>query len=132
MKINARNAAWLALGIQGFAITFHLLVVFNIIPGNLVWGGKIRNRKELLRMEMFSLLFNFVIIIVSLSYLQIIPRFLPFKFMRIVFALLAILFIANTAGNLLAESDVERFIMTPLTLLGAIAFFLMARQHDYP
>lgn len=104
-----------------FLVTiFHLLVLFQIIPFNIVWGGRLKNTSEMVNFETISLLINSFIIFVVLIKGTYIKPFIPFKIINIILWFLVFIFSANTIGNLLAKTSTETIVFTPLTFILAI------------
>ena len=110
----------------GLFCIFHLLVIIGVIPGKFVWGGRIENRKELVKRELFSLFIMAIIGIViffrghSLHLGRETPGY------RIIMWILAGLFILNTIGNILAKTNFERFVFTPVTIILAFISVCLA------
>jgi len=52
--ISGSAAAFALITALSLLIIFHFLVLINIVPYQLIWGGRIENKSELLRFEMFS------------------------------------------------------------------------------
>ena len=99
---------------------FHLLVVVGVVPFAMVWGGRLHNHSQMLAFEAVSLTINLlmlVIVVVQAGYVRIrIPR----RVMTVVFSLMSLLFLVNTAGNLASNNELEKLLFTPLTLLLAL------------
>lgn len=54
------------IAILSFIVLFHLLVIFKLIPVDIVWGGNIETNRQFYTMEMISITLNlFFIFIVS-------------------------------------------------------------------
>ncbi|MEZ5044721.1 MAG: hypothetical protein R2828_32795 [Saprospiraceae bacterium] len=114
-KISISFAGNVLLLLLGLLFIFHLLVLFRVIPYDIVWAGKINSRKELIRMESISLLVSVVAaIIVSLKmgYLN----FLQYPtIINIGIWILFVFFNLNTIGNLTAKSPIEKYGFSFLT-----------------
>lgn len=112
--------------IFGLLFIFHLLVLSGTIPYSIVWAGKIKNQKDLVKMEYISLLVLVVaIIIVSLKmgYLN----FLPYPtIINIGMWILFAFFVLNTIGNLTAKKPIEQYGFGFLTLVIALLALTLA------
>ena len=106
--------------ILSLVVLFHVCVLIGIIPPGIVWGGRIRTRDELVKMESISILINLVmlqIVMVRAGYFKI--KINPL-IIKITLWAMALLFLLNTIGNLFSENDFEKMAFTPLTFLLAI------------
>lgn len=106
--------------ILSLVVLFHLCVLIGIVPPEIVWGGRISDRSELVKMEIISILINLVmlqIVMVRAGYFKI--KINP-MIIKIALWAMAILFLLNTIGNIFSKNDFEKFAFTPLTLILAI------------
>jgi hypothetical protein len=101
-------------------IFFHLLIITSILPYQIVWGGRLHNRAEMLQFESISIGINaLMLFLVSIkaSWIQVqIPR----RTEKIAFWLMFGLFSLNTLGNLFAINDFEKIVFTPITFILAV------------
>lgn len=98
-------------------ILFHVLVLIGMVPQDIVWGGRLRTREELVEFELVSIGINFIMVLFVSVRARIINLSVKPILIRVVLWLMVVLFILNTVGNLLSQNDLERFIFTPITLL---------------
>ncbi|MHA8053818.1 hypothetical protein [Aquirufa sp. OSTEICH-129A] len=104
------------LGFATLAMLFHLLVLLGIVPADIVWGGRLQSRNELIQMESISLLLlAFMAVIVSMKARWIFPKF--YKIADYLVWLIPLLFFLNTLGNTQALNVTERIIFTPITFI---------------
>jgi len=108
-------------------ICFHLLVLAGVVPSDIVWGGRILQRGELLRFEAVSIALNAGMAALAAAYAGWIPNRLSPRFFRTFFWILFFLFSLNTAGNLAARHSLETLLFTPLTALLALVSLRLAR-----
>jgi len=108
------------LVLLGLIIVFHLLVVFQIIPFTIVWGGRLKNVTEMLRFEMASVFINAFLMATIATKSRYINFNISPKLIAIVLWLFIGLFFLNTIGNLLAKMTFETIVFTPLTFILAI------------
>jgi hypothetical protein len=101
----------------GLLIIFHILVLLNVVPSDIVWGGQIQgSATNLLVLEMSALFVTFVfaiIIAAKMDYLK------ADKFRRAVNIGMWVIFaflILNTVGNLASGVSFENLIFAPITL----------------
>ncbi|RYD56281.1 MAG: hypothetical protein EOP56_13185 [Sphingobacteriales bacterium] len=120
--ISERLAIHTIITILSLVIIFHILVLTGVIPYNIVWGGRLQTKEQMVKFETMSILINiFMIAIVAVhaGYLQ-----LPVNrtVIRIILWLLAGLFAMNTIGNLLSTNSFEMLVFTPVTLVLSLLF----------
>lgn len=127
MTLKPQLAALIILLVSLASIFYHILILSGIIPMEMTWGGKITDFKELIWMELISILVNLAIVAFILGYLEILPIRLSANRYRILFLALFMLFALNTVGNLLSDSELEKVIFTPITALLAWMFFQLSR-----
>ena len=114
---------WALHGLLTFfllTLLFHALVVVGVIPYALVWGGRLRDQSQMLRFESGALTVTLLLlaaVAVQAGYVKFSP---PPKVMTVVFSLMFLLFLANTAGNITSTNELEKRLFTPLTLLIAL------------
>ncbi len=124
-SIPKQLASKLAITILGAVVIFHLLVISGIIPGHLVWGGRLQSSQELYLFESISIVINLLIITMILAAggtLPFISRSISRVFMWLFFGL----FTLNTMGNLMAVHSMETIIFTPITLILALLTLRLA------
>lgn len=105
---------------------FHLLVILGAILYNIVWGGRIKNKSEMLKLELIS---TFVVLAVSfiisieLGYVNIIINDLAISAALWV---LFFLFCINTLGNIKAENTFEKYALGFLTTIISLLVLRLA------
>ncbi|MER2997807.1 hypothetical protein [Pontibacter populi] len=98
-------------------VLLHLLILFGIIPFEMVWGGRIKNQEEMVRLELVSIVANLLMLAIVAVRAGLLRIRLSYTFMRVVFWLMSGLFLLNTVGNILSTNDFERFVFTPVTII---------------
>jgi hypothetical protein len=99
---------------------FHALVVVGVIPFGMVWGGQLRDQSQMLTFEAVSLAVTLLLLVLVGVWAGYVKMRIPKRVMTVVFSLMFLLFLANTAGNLASNNEFEKRIFTPLTLVLAI------------
>jgi hypothetical protein len=115
--ISAINSAKILFWLFLLVIIFHFLLIFGVVPKDIVWGGKIKDPEQLMIFEAFSIIVNLITLIFSGVKAGILKLKIGHKFLRVMFWIMAVFFLLNTIGNLFAESITETLIFTPITLL---------------
>lgn len=130
--ISFNRASQLSTAILGLLSLFHLIVIigiiiFDYVPNEFLWGGRMKTKDELLQFEIISLAVSFFCVIIILIRSQSIKIKLLLGFSRVILWILFILFLLNTVGNLLAESSFEKSFAL-LTLILSILCLRMALE----
>ncbi|NSL85556.1 hypothetical protein ECE50_001855 [Chitinophaga sp. Mgbs1] len=107
-------------------ILFHIAVTVKLIPYDIVWGGRITSNEQLLTAEVISITINLLLIAILLLKADYIRHTLPQRWLNITLWAYVVLFALNTAGNLMAENQLEKIMFTPVTLLFVILLIRIA------
>lgn len=96
-------------------LIMHVLVLFQYIPYDFVWAGKLHSVQEMQRFEVVSILAN--ILLMSVLYIKYRRMVLKRegRFIRYVLWTFVMVFVMNTLGNLFAHSWFEKYVFTALT-----------------
>lgn len=96
---------------------FHVLVLLGIIPFEMVWGGRLKSREDMIPFEITSLALNSVMLGIVLMQAGLLKVNVKPIVLKVAFWCMFVLFAMNTIGNILSTNELERVIFTPLTLL---------------
>ena len=107
-------------------LVFHFLVLMQIIPYNIVWGGRLKSDKEMYRFETISILINFFFLFIILVQSQFLIIDFPKKIMPILLWAMTALFLFNTFGNAMSKNKLERRLFTPITLILTMFSLILA------
>jgi hypothetical protein len=125
--ISVKLAGNILLILFGALVVFHILVLFNLLPSDIVWGGQAGNSSISLRtLEVISLAITIlfaVVIAAKVGYVK------AGRFAGAVNVLVWIIFaylLLNTAGNLASSSSTEKLIFTPITVIAALLTLRLA------
>lgn len=114
-------------GLFTLVVAFHILIITGIIPFSIVWGGKLGSRADMFRFETVSLLVNTIFIVILRVKKFCILEGINNRWITGILWVFMALFLANTVGNLFAESLLEKLVFTPITLLSAILIYYINR-----
>ena len=106
-------------------IVLSILIIIGLPLGELTMGGQYKVFPKKLRIVLFTQLFLqvfFVIIILQMG--GIIPLWFSYDVTRIISICMSIYLSLNALMNLVSKSKKERYIMTPLSLIAAICFWI--------
>ena len=111
----------------GIVIILSILIICGLPLGELTMGGQYKVFPKKLRIVLVSqLLLQIFFVIIILQKGNIIPMWFPYNTTRIISIIMAIYLSLNTLMNICSKSKKERFIMTPLSLIAAICFWITA------
>lgn len=122
--ISAKLAGNILLASLGLLFIFHVLVLFRVLPADIVWGGQVGDAQaNLVPLEIVALfvtlLFMFIVA-VKTGHIKL-NKFSG----SINFGvwLLFIFMVLNTLGNLASAVSFENLLFAPITLI--LAFFAL-------
>lgn len=126
--ISFHAAAKGILIILSIMLVFHTLVLTGFIPFDIVWGGRLKSREDMLVFESVSVGLNLLIVLVIAGHAGYLPLSFKKSISRILIWLMTGLFLLNTIGNLMAVDPMEKFIFTPLTLVLTLLCYRVAGE----
>jgi len=118
--ISEDFAAKAILSILSLVVIFHFLVVFNIIPFDIVWGGRINDRSQLLVFEAISITLNLIMLSIVAIKAGLMNLRIHTTVIKVGLWMMFGLFLLNTIGNLFSNNELEKMIFTPMTALLAL------------
>ena len=101
-------------------LLLHFSILIKIIPYNLIWGGRLKSEKEMVRFEIFSILINSLFVIVTLTRMSLLTIDMPKNVITYSLCFMTGLFLLNTLGNITSKNKLEQRLFTPITILLAI------------
>lgn len=123
--ITQKNTIRVLIGLLVLVIAFHCLIVFKIIPFDIVWGGRLKSDQEMYVLESISIILNlFLIWMLSLK-----SKSIKHKFVDIALWIFFAFFSLNTIGNLFAHTNFEKYFSI-LTLTFALLLFTILLQKN--
>lgn len=128
MQKSKSNPIKIMLGLLTAVMLFHILVLFRIIPYEIVWAGKLNSVNDMYTFESMSILINSILITTLLLKGKYLKLQIPEKIINGILWFFVILFTLNTVGNLLAKTNFEKAVFAPLTFLSAILLFKIVRE----
>ncbi|GBF43083.1 hypothetical protein LPTSP2_23790 [Leptospira ellinghausenii] len=117
--------------IFSLASVFHIFALLQVIPYQYLWGGRLQSIEEMYLMESISLVANVFFVYCSYLYLQYMNNGLVPIWIRIIFGFISAVFFMNTIGNLVAVTNLETLLATPITaILSVISFTLVLKYEN--
>ncbi|MBK5278893.1 MAG: hypothetical protein JJE09_08520 [Bacteroidia bacterium] len=133
--VSFKRATNLSLAIFGLFIMFHLaiiigIVIFNYVPIDFLWGGRMETRNQLLGFEFISLIvMAFCILIVLIHSERIrIPKLK--NVVQIALWILFAMFVLNTLGNIIAKTMFEKFLAVVTAILSILCLRLALEKNQ--
>ncbi len=123
-------AIFALIGFFSLSILFHLGVLLGVVPPNIIWGGLAQSKAQLIRLEVISLTVNFIFLFLALMLNKTFKFRLNPKAGKIILTIMGIIFLLNTLGNLLAKTNTETIIFTPVTTVLSFLCFYLAFSKD--
>jgi hypothetical protein len=123
-----RMATTGCLLIFSLIILFHFLVMLQVIPSGIVWGGRLQDRSQLLVFEAISITVNLIMLGVVAIHAGLLKVPISARVIRVALWAMFVLFLLNTLGNLFSKNEFEKLFFTPLTLLLSFFSLRLARS----
>ena len=114
-------------GAFSIVIILSILIICGLPLGELTMGGQYKVFPQKLRIVLVTQLILqvfFVLIILQMG--EIIPLLFSYNVTKIIGIVMAIYLSVNTVMNLVSRSKKEKYIMTPLSFVTAICFWITA------
>lgn len=102
------------------SLTFHFLVLLQIVPYSIVWAGKLNSLEEMRKFETVSIGINLFMLMIMLLRANHIRNTIPIKVLNWIIWFFVIVFALNTVGNLFSKTGLEFYLGTTLTFLSAV------------
>lgn len=117
------------IGASVFSIVIILsfLIICGLPLGELTMGGQYRVFPKKLRIILVTqLILQIFFVVIILQMGGFIPLWFSGNVTRIICIIMAVYLSLNTFMNFISKSKKEKFIMTPLSLISAICFWITA------
>ena len=125
--ISVKLAGNLLLISLGLLAIFDMLILLNVLPSNIVWGGQIKDpAANLIVLELIALVVTFIFAIVIAAKMDYIKAGGFTKAVNIGVWVIFAYLILNTLGNLASGVSFENLIFAPITLALAFCAFRLA------
>ncbi len=121
--------AIIGAGLFSIVILLSILLICGLPLGELTMGGQNRVFPKKLRIVLvFQLILQIFFVIIILQAGKMIPLWFSDNVTRIICIVMAVYLSLNVVVNFSSKSKKEKYIMTPLSLLTAICFWITALQ----
>jgi len=125
--ISVKLAGNLLLISLGLLAIFDILIMLNVVPSNIVWGGQIKDPAiNLIVLELIALVVTFIFAIIIAAKMDYIKAGGFTRAVNIGVWVIFAYLILNTLGNLASGVSFENLIFAPITLALAFCAFRLA------
>lgn len=117
------------IGASAFSVVIILsvLIICGLPLGELTMGGQYKVYPKKLRFVLLAqLILQILFVVIILQMGGFIPLWFSHDITKIICIIMAVYLSLNTIMNLISKSKKERYIMTPLSLISAICFWVTA------
>jgi hypothetical protein len=114
---TTRIATIVLMIILSLVVIFHLLVLLQVVPFEVVWGGRLQDPAQMLLFETISIAVNLIMLGVVAIKAGILKVKVKQTIIKIALWTMCGVFLLNTVGNLFSNNEMEKLIFTPITLL---------------
>lgn len=119
--------AIIGAGAFSVVIVLSILIIFGLPLGEFTMGGQYKVFPKKLRMVLVSqLILQIFFVIVILQMDGYIPLWFSAGVTRIIGIVMAVYLSLNTIMNFISKSKKEKYVMTPLSFVAAICFWITA------
>lgn len=119
--------AIIGAGLFSIVILLSVLIICGLPLGELTMGGQHKVYPKKLRMVLvFQLILQIFFVIIILQAGNVIPMWFSENVTKVICIVMAVYLSLNVVANAISKSKKERYIMTPLSLLTAICFWITA------
>lgn len=120
--------AFIGAGLCGVVIILSILLILGLPLGEFTMGGQFDKIPKKLRIIvlLFQLLMQIFFCVIILQTGGHMPLWFSEKITRVICIVLAVYLSVNTVANFCSRSKKEKYIITPLSLLTAICFWITA------
>ncbi len=128
MPTLSKHAIKIILIILMAVYVFHICILLKYIPYNIAWGGRLKNDNEMYVFESLSILINLMLMLVLLMKTNKMKRLLSERNINIILWFFFALFILNTIGNLLAETNFEKGFAVLTAVMAGLIFLVLRKK----
>lgn len=130
MKLNSQVAVKVMLGLLSIVILFHLLIIIEMVPYKMAWGGKLQTDGQMYVFEGFTILINLFLLFTLLIKGRYIKPRLSERTIKIVLWVYFLLFVLNTIGNLFAQSNLEKLFALLTSIFAALILLILRSKSN--
>ena len=119
--ISVRLAGIIVITFLCLLSFFHLLILLNILPSDMVWGGRVESAEKIFILELVALVVTILFLGIIIAKLHGTKK--NKRLINVAVWFIFGYFCLNVLGNLTSENLIEKFMFTPVAVI--IAFFTL-------
>lgn len=109
-----------------FLSVFHLLVIFKILPSDLVWGGNLAESPNLYLYETIALIITLLMVVVTVIQAELVNINKLKKTAGIMIWIMTVYFLVSVFTNLTSKTFMEKVIFIPLSAIMLFCSLILA------
>ncbi len=100
---------------------FHILILIEVLPPDIVWGGQLQESTENITvLELLALIVTLLFMLIAYAKIRSIKVGKPVKLLNIAMWIIFSYFILNIVSNLASAVSFENLVFAPLSVLLAL------------
>ena len=116
-KVPFNQASRISIVLFSAILIYHLLILVQVIPYEMTWGGRLESVDQMYRFETISLGLNFLFLLIVGAKTRMVRKDAKSKWLNGLLWVMVVLFSLNTLGNLFSLNSLEAYIFTPVTFI---------------
>jgi len=125
MKPNL--AGIILLSAFGLLLVLHILIIAQVVPANIVWGGQIKaDQSNLMQMEIVAITLTVFFAGIVAAKIKSLRANNPKKLITIGMWVVFAYLVLNTLGNFASGGSAETWFFSPLTIVMALCALRLA------
>ena len=126
MNIDTKICGKIIIAILTMLVLFHLAILSGLLPMNIVWGGRLQDKDEMILLELFAIFINALIILLVSMRLGFIKNRIPPRALQVSIWVISLMFTTNIFTNLMAYHWFEKWVMGTVTIILSFLFIRLA------
>ena len=129
--MSANLAGKILLGAFILMLVLHLLILLQVVPANIVWGGQINDdQSNLLQLEIIAITLTLVFTGIGATKMKLLKSGKSNKLVNIGVWIVFAYLILNTLGNFASGVSAETLFFGPLTIVMAFCALRLAIENQ--
>lgn len=132
MKLNAQKLGITILIVFGCLSLIHLLILFDVIPKELIWDTTITDRASVVMASCITLAFFAFCMLTILARIGYLPLNTLDRISDSMLIAMAVYFLLNIVGYFMSDSPLKKLLYTPLTIIFILMLLLLFASRRNP
>jgi hypothetical protein len=121
--LSARTAGIVVILLLLGLLILHAFVLAGVISFNLVWGGNIEYRQDMIKLEIFALITTLLFLLITFYKLALLSKKRNSKLINLAVWIMFVYFTLNIITNIAAKTGAERHLFIPVSIVLALFSF---------